>query len=150
MKFNSLEEMIRYIVTEGVDIKSYNISLDDVVSDNTKEAVSEEKEAVNVKINSFFDMPLIEAAIGDDNVLYVDSFEALKDSCGTGKISVLGRDMVTNLCEMDGEAHIMLSVDFLDKTNYNVDFKIKLISEQDGISTIQLKDTLLHGTQIST
>ena len=50
-----------------------------------------------------------------------------------------------NMCELEGSAHINLSIDIDDIKNYNVDFKLKLLSEvSDNNCLIQLKESLVH------
>lgn len=146
MKFGNLEQLVKYIVTENVDLENTDVSFQPVEINPHADDVK--MESVDVQVKSLTDVPSVKADIGPENILFVESYEAIKNFCGTGKVSLFGKEIVTNLCEMDDSAHITLSIDFQDKINYNVDFKLCLLSEKaDDQALIQLEETLLHGTK---
>ena len=150
MKFSSIDELVRYIVAENINLQYSDVEFKTDLSakegfDETQKPKEHAKEAIEVKINSFYDKPVVEATLGDENILFVESYDALSNSCGSGKVTLLGRTITTNLCEMDNVAHITLAIDMLGNVNYNVDFKILPLSEKaEGQAIIQLKDTLLN------
>jgi hypothetical protein len=101
-----------------------------------------------VKLTSLTGINEMDASLGDENILYVDSYEAVKDYCGTGKINVFGKTLVVNMCEMDNVAQTKMSIDINGVYSYNVDFKLRLLSEKpEGKPVIQLKETLLDVDQ---
>lgn len=147
MKFNNLEQLVKYIISEGVELDKVDVSFSSV--DANVDSTSQPKlESVDVNIKSLTDIPTINADIGSENILFVESYEAIKNFCGTGKVSLFGKEIITNLCEMEDSAHITLSIDFQNKTNYNVDFKLRLLSEKsEDQALIQLEETLLHDSE---
>jgi hypothetical protein len=145
MRFDSLDDLIRYIVTENINLKYSDVEFKTNLNADEKPAEEPKKEAIEVKIGSFYDKPVVEATIGDENILFVESYDALSNACGSGKVTLLGRTITTNLCEMDNVAHITLAIDMPGNVNYNVDFKLMPISEKaDDQAIIQLKDTLVN------
>jgi len=76
---------------------------------------------------SLTNAPKVKAKITDveQNILFVESFDVIPNSCGTGKICFANRTMFMNMCEMDGECHISLNLDIDGKSLYNEPFLVK-------------------------
>lgn len=145
MKFGTLDELVRYIISENINLKFSEVEFKtSLIESEVIPLVNETKIPPRVKLTSLNNLTEMEAGLGDDNILYVDSYEAVKDYCGTGKINAFGKTLVVNMCEMDNTAHTSLSIDIDGKSNYNVDFKLRLLSEKaEGEPLIQIKETLL-------
>jgi hypothetical protein len=128
MKFENLEKLLKYIITENIDLAHSEVEF----KSSIVEAIEDEPVTVSTKvtIDCLSESPIINVVYGSDNVLYVDSYESLKNACGSGKISLLGKEIMTNLCEMDNEAHVTLPINFEDGTK-NIEFKLA-ISCNDG------------------
>jgi len=146
MKFKSIDDLVRYIVSENINLEYSDVEFKTDLSSPKKEEVKET--AVNVKFNGLSDRPSVQADLGEENILYVESYESFKNLCGAGKVTMFGKTILSNVCEMDDEAHITLSVDIQEKANYNVDFKLKLLSEKaEDAAVIQIKETLLNDAE---
>lgn len=150
MYFDNIKQLLEYIENEELDLSQYNIRFikEDRLPVNTDDV--DNPKNVSISFMSLSDKPVMEAAIGDENILYVESFESIPNACGVGKIQFMGKTLLTNICEMDGESHITLPIDIDNKGIYNVTFKLKELSEKsDGSSFLILEDTLLHGKAIT-
>lgn len=62
----------------------------------------------------------------DANIIYVDNAEYIEGCCGTGKITVMGRELLMNMCEHDGHLNVNLNIAINEQTYYNVPFNVKL------------------------
>jgi hypothetical protein len=150
MVFPSFEDMLRYVLDNKMIIEQYDIDFKKIPLDQPEIKSTEPmgdtvEENLKVKVLDFSDAPILEASLGDENILYVESYEAMRNLCGSGKITLFGRTIMSNLCEMDNEAHVTLNIDILEKAAYNVNFVLKLLSEkQEGKPSIQLKETLIN------
>lgn len=142
MKFNTLDELIRHIVSESIDLSKTEIAFAPVSETVVVEPVSV-KESFNAKIRTFFDSPSVTASAGTENILYVESVEGNKDFCGAGRVNVLGREIMTNLCESDGTAYVSLSIDIDGKLLENVSFKLQA-SDNLTKNTIRIRNDLLN------
>ena len=127
MKFENLEELVKYIVTENINIKYSDIKFETDVAEPVK---VEESDTVSVTLDCFYESPTIEAKYGDEAILYVESFEAFKNACGTGKITMMGKEIIANLCEMDDQAHVTLPVT-LPSGKKDVDFRLQIAKSDD-------------------
>lgn len=142
MKFNNLEELVKYIFTENIDIS--NVDIDFV--DGRTTSLSEENTSLPVvelqaTIECLSESPLLNINYGDENILYVQSYESLKNSCGAGKITIFDKEIMTNLCEMENEAHVTLPIKVGDIIK-NVEFRLSVT--KDTIKNIQLaKDNII-------
>jgi len=163
MRFESLEELIVYFVKGDKNVQDYDIELtvrpeiapakdsnDEVEPEDGVEPAEElVTESTKVRLTGLNGLSIMEASIGDENILYVDSYEAVKDYCGTGKINVFGKTLVVNMCEMNDVAQTQMSIDINGVSSYNVDFKLRLLSEKpEGSPVIQLKEVLLDVKQV--
>jgi hypothetical protein len=134
MKFNNLEELLKYVVHENINLKYTDIEFKTDITESTQTKPVDGPIFVSMKM--FHDSPILEAKMADENVLYVDSFESLKNLCGAGKISLLGKELTVNLCEMDDEAHVTLPIGFSDEDTRSIEFKLAI---KTGDTVIQLK-----------
>ena len=134
MKFNSLEDLVKYIVQENVNLKYTDIDFKPDLQEVTESEVKPVVESASIVLEIFSDSPTVNASYGDENVLFVESFEALKNACGSGKIKFMGREIISNICEMDDTAHITLPIRIDDKVS-RIEFTLKTSSS----SSVQLK-----------
>lgn len=104
MKFNTIEEMITEMqrITEG-NIADFDIDIrvQKIVNESFGPKPKEVSEK-QVQVASLGGDPTVTVQIDeslDENILFVKSYESIPLSCGTGKISFLGREIFANICE---------------------------------------------------
>lgn len=133
MKFSNTQELIEYINIIGEDrLQSFEITFKPIsVEDNVSAVevpVSFNIYEGTVSIKSFSDAPTIKVGIDEaltENVLYVEDYNSVPMACSTGKVTVLGRTIYTNVCESDDGPTIYLNVMLNEKDHSNVPFKLK-------------------------
>jgi hypothetical protein len=146
MRFKTLEELVKYIISEPINLEYTDVQFQpyEELSDKPKAVEKESvKENFEAKISSFFDNPMVQASFSDENILFVESVEGTKDFCGAGRVNLLGREIMTNLCESDGTAYVKLSIDINDKIVENVLFKLQAASPET-INTIRIRKDILN------
>jgi hypothetical protein len=81
----------------------------------------------SILIESFSDCPefVMESTDDDVNTFFVKDYEAVPNSCGTGKIELSDRTSYMNMCEMDNNAVVDLTVVFEGKRISNIPFVLK-------------------------
>lgn len=141
MKFNNIDELLRYIISENVNLQYTDITF--ALNESIKSETLPKVENLEIKIISFFDSPSIKGIVENENILYVDMVEGNKNICGSGKVNVLGREIMTNLCESDGTAYVKLSIDINGKILENVQFKLQAAGV-DTKNTIHIRKELLN------
>lgn len=95
-------------------------------------AINESTKVVsNVKLTSLFDAPLITHELTEStNEIFVKAVDVIKDSCGTGRIEILGRSILMNICESDNTIHANFDIE-IDGTEYTkVPFVVKLTESE--------------------
>ena len=94
------------------------------------------------KITSLFDAPIIRNEIidSDDNIIFVESVDVIKDACGTGKLEIFGKTVLLNMCEMEDTIHVNLDLAIDGKDFSKVPFTVKLT---ETIPYIKLSKSLL-------
>lgn len=70
------------------------------------------------------------------NIIYVENAEYIEGCCGTGKITVLGRELLMNMCEHDGHLNVNLNIAINEQTYYNVPFNVKLKQNTDVVLSL--------------
>lgn len=133
MKFNNTEELIEYVNAIGTDrLKQLEIMFTPIAVEEmvptTEVPVTLNVYESAVSIQSLSDSPIIKAGMDDsleENVLYVDGFDSIPFSCSTGKVSILGRTIFTNICENEEGPIIHLNVKLNEKLYHNIPFKLK-------------------------
>lgn len=135
MKFKNLEDLVRYIVNEPINLEFTDVEFKPNLEDDKKEI----KENFEAKITALFDPPILKGSWGDENILFVESVEGTKNFCGAGKVKIAGREILTQLCEMDGTSYLTLSIDIGDEIVENVKFKLEP-SNNETKNTLILKD----------
>jgi hypothetical protein len=133
MKFNNLEDLVKYIIHENINLKYFDLDFKVDLNENVAPPATV-TESTSVILEMFSDSPTVDATFGDENILFVESFEALKNACGSGKIRFMGREIISNICEMDDTAHITLPIKIDDKTS-----RVEFILKTADTSSIQLK-----------
>ena len=80
-------------------------------------AVTEEASVADVEPNqalveSFSDAPSLNLIVSetDENIFFVKDFDAMKDACGTGSITLEDRVAYMNMCEMNNSATVTLDI----------------------------------------
>lgn len=140
MKFESTQELIEYVNLIGEDrLKTFEISFKPI---SVEELVPTVEVPVSfnvfegaVSIKSFSDAPTIKAGIDEsltENVLYVEDYDSVPMSCSTGKVSVLGRTIFTNVCESEDGPTIYLNVALNEADYSKVPFKLKKTQDSDS------------------
>ena len=124
MRFNSLEDLVRYIVTNNVNVPDVEVNVGTVddnspVNDVTPDVVAEPETAdgavvepqgkvvESIKVN--LASGKIECEL-ESGALMVESVAYNKNSCGTGSFVINGITVCANMCEMDGDAVAYLNV----------------------------------------
>lgn len=129
MNLNKGQFKLTFIFMSNTEIN--NIEVSEIIVENTSQpsiaALEPLKEHVEIGINSLGGTPIVKAIRDSsltENILYVNSFESIPNSCGTGKISFMNREFYSNVCEMNDQAHITLSIMETDGSYHNVDFRL--------------------------
>ena len=124
----------------GHDAKSCSCSTVSVEEEVVEAAVVD---AEQILVESFSDSPVFKLVISEtnENVFYVKDYQAIKDACGTGSITLEDRITHMNMCEMDNKAVVTLDVVTEGKKLKGVPFTLV---KTEGPSHLQLsKDQLL-------
>lgn len=81
----------------------------------------------SILIESFSDCPEfhMEISESESNTFFVKDFEAVPNSCGTGKIELSDRTSYMNMCEMNNSAVVDLTVVVEGKRISNIPFVLK-------------------------
>jgi hypothetical protein len=145
MRFKTLEELVKYIISEPINLEYTNIEFNpyEEISNEIKATKDDVKESYEAKITSLFDSPSVQVSFADENLLFVESVEGVRGFCGAGKVTLLGREIMTNLCESDGTAYVKLSIDINGKIVENVSFKLQAATEET-INTIRIRKDVLN------
>ena len=69
----------------------------------------------------------------DQNIIYVENAEYIEGCCGTGKLKLLGREVLINMCECEGNLNVNLNIAINETMYYNVPFHVKLKSNDTDI-----------------
>lgn len=97
---------------------------------------------VSVKLLSLMDAPKIDCTLTEsENVIYVDSLDVIKGFCGTGRIGLLDKEILINVCESDNVVRVNLDLSVNNKKLSNVQFMVKLT--ENGKAHIELNDKML-------
>lgn len=151
MKFSNTQELIEYVNIIGEDrLKTFDISFKPI---SVEELVPTVEVPVSfnvfegaVRIKSLAESPTIKAEFDEaltENVLYVDDYDSVPMSCSTGKVTLLGRIIYTNVCESEDGPTIYLNV-MLNETDYSkVPFKLKKTQDSDSDYIMQLNPKTL-------
>lgn len=112
-----------------------NVPFDGEAEDTETEEPEEVKESVEqaankVMIKSFSDNPILEYATGEDNIIIVEDFERIEDSCMMGKLSFMGREIYGGICTENNVSKIHLKVYLEDlREERNLQFLIQKATE---------------------
>ena len=128
MKFESVESFIHYLYENKLSIAEVDIRLPE--GEAPAVLMQDVEESVKVVFPLAIKDIMVEAAYGDENILYVESFEVTPNLCGTGRVRAFGSDMWLNMCEMDGTTKVTLTT-IVDGSPSSTEFVLKYISEKD-------------------
>jgi len=136
MRFKNIDELVRYIISENINLQYSDIDIKTNIVDESIDLDACLKEEnvgnhVDVKLTSLMDSPQIRAELSDASVIFVEDFQILKNVCGVGTIKFMGREIMTNVCEHEDTAHIILPIDMQDGKKYNISFKLEQLSENN-------------------
>lgn len=117
MKFKSTQELLDFMNKLDLD-ESTLVFKKDVVQEEQAACSCQTKveETVTVElpssliVESFSDNPSFPVERGTENKFYVKDYKAIPDLCGTGQIALGDRIVSMNMCESEGQAKIVLSV----------------------------------------
>lgn len=114
MKFNTYDDLLNYLKDKSLPALEFTIDQvegelpadgdcdgDCSVDPVNVVDVDEPTEIVAVEIDSFYDKPVMEFVTGNRNIMIVDSFTHIPNSCSTTSLTVLGRSVTTCICEND-------------------------------------------------
>jgi hypothetical protein len=148
MNFKSFAELHDYIGRNYSDLSKVDVSFHLAEGCSCRSCGCDDKplqeSSINaisvVKITTLAEAPAIDAELGSENEIYVQSADVIKDACGTGSISVLGRKILMNVCEMDNVIHASLDIEVNGKEYTKVPFVVKLA---EGKEYVRLSKSLL-------
>ncbi|QDJ96502.1 hypothetical protein Xoosp13_316 [Xanthomonas phage Xoo-sp13] len=154
MKFDSTEALIEYLNIIGPErLKMLDITFTPINSstkiDESCTGISEATEG-DVKLLSLSDSPSVTSKFEndlDENVIFVESYESIPLSCSTGKVTFLGRSILTNVCESDDTGPVIyLQISLNEVEHTNVPFKLKKSadSKSDYIMLLNPKKLSSH------
>ena len=132
MRFSNVTDLYNYLIES--ESKAGSIEYIDVDVKHIKQPL---KECVNcepsvVKITSLYDSPVIQHKNSvNENELYVNSYDAIENACGTGRIDLLGRTMLLSICESENKVHVNLDIEVDGKGYSSVPFTVKLTESED-------------------
>lgn len=100
---------------------------------------------VTLCLESLIDAPEIKHELidGEENIIFVEAVDVIKDACGTGKLELFGRSLLLNMCEMENTVHVNLDVSVNGKSFSNVPFIVKLITDEKD-PYIKLSKSILN------
>ena len=107
-----------------------------------EEATATVVDSESVLVESFSDSPKFKLVLSEasDNIFYVKDYNAIKDACGTGSITLEDRVTYMNMCEMDNKAVVTLDIVTEGKKLKSVPFTLV---KTEGQSFLQLSKTQL-------
>lgn len=143
MRFKSVTDLYDYLIeSESKNGLIDYIDVDVKHSKPVKECQCEHSDHSVIKIASLFDSPSIEHKESmNEHEIHVNAYDAIKDACGTGKIELLGRTVLLNICESEDSVHVNLDIEVDGHAYNNVPFTVKLTEGTDCY--IMLNKTLL-------
>lgn len=140
MKFSNVRELLEYIknntnYTSDDDIShlEFNITESEAVMESL---VEEPEQLLEVAFETFYDNKSMVFKKGSENLLVVESVDSIPNTCGTAKVVLAGRVLMTNVCEMDGIPTAKFDVSVDSKRMTNVTFK--LTTDKNSTNTICL------------
>lgn len=113
MRFDSLEEFLRYYYETGTNVASIEFTFDASTGDPavTPDVIEEPKEVEPEgeepqKLEEYVTIRLpsgdVKTLLGEDGMMVVESLGMTPNACGAGFIVVDGRKLFVDMCEMDG------------------------------------------------
>lgn len=122
LKFETLEELTTYICENELNVKDIIVCLEE-----DHEQINEELKLDNfdIKLLSFNDNSILFEKIGEENILFVEDFEYIENSCSTARIKLNEKIIWLNVCDAEGASKVNLDVAINEKNFYNVPFIIK-------------------------
>jgi hypothetical protein len=83
--------------------------------------------ATKIIVESFVEseeFDLVTSETVDENILYVNDYEAIENACGTGRLQIGETTTFMNMCEMDNKATVHLDIVVEGKQRTNVPFTL--------------------------
>ena len=140
MQFKTIDALLEYVAELDGDISAMNfdIQLASPVEEAT-DPLEVETLDISLTITSFYENDEFPADfiinegvdVENDNIWYVDQAEAIKGSCGTGKIHFDDRVITLGVCEMDNKIKANLNIQINGTDFTNVPFTLK--PKSDGM-----------------
>jgi len=98
---------------------------------------------MEAKLLTLMEAPKIDCkVIESESIIYVDLVDVIKGSCGTGRLQLLDREILVNVCESENVVHVNLDLEVNGKKLSNIPFIVKL-NEGSGKTHIELNDKIL-------
>lgn len=160
MKFRTTEELLEFMNTIDLEESTLVFKGEVKVTEDGDcgcgghegacacETVTVEEEATaivvesnQVLVESFSDSPTFKLVEGDENIFFVKDYDAQRDACGTGSVTLNDRIAYMNMCEMNNSATVTLDIVTEGKKRKGVPFRL-VKSEEDSYLQIG-KDQLL-------
>jgi hypothetical protein len=116
--------------------KSTNESTDNIIpeSEKEKENVNESLQENQIKLKDFHDKPVFEYTSGDKNLLIVEDFEYIENSCMMGKIRFKDRTIYSGICNEDGQTKVTMNVEKSDGSTESINFELSKSSDSETIT----------------
>lgn len=111
MKFNTYDELIKYLKDKDLATLEFDIIDADPISSNT---ISTEPSSIlppqptatlivateaMVKFTSFFESPEFSFDVGDESIMLVDAYTSIPNSCSTTRVNIGDRELLIGVCE---------------------------------------------------
>lgn len=144
MKFSNFDELIKYLKDEDLYISDLEFTKSEQKKGKPKEGSegsdsqknrenNKEERGVKestigeykAKIKSFSDNPEIPLELSNENIIYVNEFTSIPNSCHMGKIRLLNREVYAGICNEDDNSKLDLMLEYQDS-----DGNFKTIKEE--------------------
>lgn len=135
--FDDLDGLMEFLNYNNLKISDLQITLNKSLHENhskCKNDVAPEKDFCKISIKSLSDSPVVTAEFSDENVIFVESCDSIKNSCSTAKVKLFDSEIYCNVCNMDGINHINLDVLLENGQKKNLCFKV--IEDKSQLNTV--------------
>ena len=161
MKFKTTEELLEFMNTIDLDQSTLVFKGEVKVTENEdcgcdgsatvcscetveikRESTATLVDSSHALVESFSDAPKFKVVVSeaDENVFYVKDYEAQRDACGTGSITLEDRITYMNMCEMNDTTTVTLDIVTEGKKLKGMPFKL---IKTEGESYLQVSKNQL-------
>ncbi len=139
MKFKSVKELLEFVNTAELDITEYEVLLQKKQITETCEGSCSIQSDIRVELDFPSGKKEYKALIGEENILFVESYEAIPNFCGSGSFIFDGKKISCNICEYENKTKVSLDL-FVNGELKTKEFYLSYIQERKDENLIILKD----------